>query len=563
MPTYLDIVTALPKIGNGSKSATRSFLVKRIAYALDASEDLRTITVTDPDYGAVPLYVVQNRRLYEFDSADTTTAHDGTTCLVSADGLRYKIDDYQLPYSVKSKTLTAPPASPTIGDNYIIAAAATGAWASHDNEIATYTSRGWQFAIIPQGRSLYNEADQSFYYRNEAGSWTRGVGALPFSANSVPLSARIGAGASGIIKVENQTTNSPPGSRITGGTPTVPLGGTSANINDNTTSTTSTTSALGDLSAAAIASRIIAKIDFGSSKSLTGIEAKQLRLSTGTGTAGLYYSTDGTSWTQLSTNLSLTSTATDFVRTGSVTARYVAVILAQANYSTATATLSDINGYDSTIVASVGTAYIIGSAPFGPWAGNPGKVAICELANTFTIYSPAAGDEVYDKALTYPVAFDGTQWSSARGAIIQMPAPKVTLDTSNTTESGSGPAYTYSNTSPPGTSYRHLRDDAGVAIAAKRFGAVGDENLIFQWEGRASMTGTGNFTFGLLRDSESTAIAWCDKAFNTGTQETVLRFIVPATDLLSHTYKIFCVMNPSSDRPITFAHRQFTVMEKV
>lgn len=258
MTTYLDIVGAIPASGSVSKSLTRDALVKRAAYCLDDSEDLRTITVIDPDFGALPLYVMQQRRLFQYDSTDTTTAHDGTTCLVSAEGKRYKIDDFKYPWSVKSKTLTAPPGSPSIGDSYIVAVAATGAWAGKDNQIATYSSRSWLFSASPEGRHVYNEADGAFWYINESGSWIRGPGSLPFASESIPLSALIGCGASLLIRAINQTTNTPP------------------------------------------------------------------------------------------------------------------------------------------ISPSIGDCYIIGSTPTGAWAGNTGKVAICESGTSFTIYTPQDGDRIYD-----------------------------------------------------------------------------------------------------------------------------------------------------------------------
>lgn len=54
--------------------------------------------------------------------------------------------------SVKDRDLTAPPAEPADGDRYIVAAAATGAWAGHDTQIAHYVSpTGWQFYAPARG----------------------------------------------------------------------------------------------------------------------------------------------------------------------------------------------------------------------------------------------------------------------------------------------------------------------------------------------------------------------------------------------------------------------------
>lgn len=52
-----------------------------------------------------------------------------------------------LPNGYVSKSLTAPPASLTENDKYIVAANATGAWEGHDNQIAYYdlANKYWEF----------------------------------------------------------------------------------------------------------------------------------------------------------------------------------------------------------------------------------------------------------------------------------------------------------------------------------------------------------------------------------------------------------------------------------
>lgn len=136
-------------------------------------------------------------------------------------------------------------------------------------------------------------------------------------------------------------------SRLSGGTATMPLGGTAADINDGSAGTTSTTSGLGNLAGASVASRIIARIDYGSSRVISKIEAVGYK-DNGAGTnAGhqLVYSTDGTNWTQLGSSITTNQTATTFSATGNVTARYIAVAAAAINWSTITASLGGLNGY--------------------------------------------------------------------------------------------------------------------------------------------------------------------------------------------------------------------------
>lgn len=141
--------------------------------------------------------------------------------------------------------------------------------------------------------------------------------------------------------------------RITGATPSVSGGGTAANVNDNNTGTTVAWTP-GNLAAAAVNSRRFATLDFGSNKTVVMIEAKQSRVSAGAPAAdGLYYSTDGSNWTLLGATFAISTTPTDFQRTGSVTARYVAYVVSQTNYSTITATLSDLNAYEAGTPTSV------------------------------------------------------------------------------------------------------------------------------------------------------------------------------------------------------------------
>jgi len=51
--------------------------------------------------------------------------------------------------SVISSTLTAPPATPSEGDRYIVAASATGAWAGWDGSVAHFSGGAW-LRLIPQ-----------------------------------------------------------------------------------------------------------------------------------------------------------------------------------------------------------------------------------------------------------------------------------------------------------------------------------------------------------------------------------------------------------------------------
>ncbi len=62
--------------------------------------------------------------------------------------------------SVIDRDLTAPPGSPTNGDRYIPAATATGDWATHEDEIATYWD-GWLFTIAVDGFRFFVEDEHA------------------------------------------------------------------------------------------------------------------------------------------------------------------------------------------------------------------------------------------------------------------------------------------------------------------------------------------------------------------------------------------------------------------
>jgi hypothetical protein len=73
--------------------------------------------------------------------------------------------------SVLDKDLTAPPANPTKGDRYIVGIGATGAWAGHEGDIATYTT-SWEFTVKKVGMACYVLDENKVYVGwTTAGTW--------------------------------------------------------------------------------------------------------------------------------------------------------------------------------------------------------------------------------------------------------------------------------------------------------------------------------------------------------------------------------------------------------
>lgn len=70
---------------------------------------------------------------------------------------------------VLDKDLTEPPASPSDGDRYIVAADATSDWADQDNKIAMYIGNAWAFKEAPDGTRAH-VLDEGDDYRYSATS---------------------------------------------------------------------------------------------------------------------------------------------------------------------------------------------------------------------------------------------------------------------------------------------------------------------------------------------------------------------------------------------------------
>lgn len=76
--------------------------------------------------------------------------------------------------SVKDRDLIAPPGSPTSGDTYIVAASATGAWASHDGHVAVWDGSTWAFYTPRIGWVAYVEDEEKLIAYKAAG-WSAGI----------------------------------------------------------------------------------------------------------------------------------------------------------------------------------------------------------------------------------------------------------------------------------------------------------------------------------------------------------------------------------------------------
>lgn len=76
--------------------------------------------------------------------------------------------------SVKDRNLTAPPASPTDGDRYIIPSGATGAWAGKTDQIAVRVAGAWEYYVPKVGWLVYIE-DESVLSVYKSSGWAAGI----------------------------------------------------------------------------------------------------------------------------------------------------------------------------------------------------------------------------------------------------------------------------------------------------------------------------------------------------------------------------------------------------
>ena len=75
--------------------------------------------------------------------------------------------------AIEEPPRASPPASPSLGAAYIVAASPTGAWTGKAQCLAAYTSGGWRFAAPTDGMAAYDKLSSTWaLYR--AGGWELG-----------------------------------------------------------------------------------------------------------------------------------------------------------------------------------------------------------------------------------------------------------------------------------------------------------------------------------------------------------------------------------------------------
>jgi hypothetical protein len=191
-----------------TKALIRAWAVGRLPYHIDAAENPQVFDPTDG--GEVVPVITYLNKLFWYDAADTTTAHDGVSTLVTAGGERFKVADAGelYPLSVLDKDLNTPPGSPSIGDAYIVGPAPN--WAANSDDIAIFTARSWEFITAARGRLVEVEDESAsttaVYYAWNGTAWVLALDPV----DQEIVSSNLNDGIRKDWIVENQTTNTPP-----------------------------------------------------------------------------------------------------------------------------------------------------------------------------------------------------------------------------------------------------------------------------------------------------------------------------------------------------------------
>lgn len=163
-------------------------IVANVPQPFASASDVPSWTATPSQTpGVTPGAILVAGTVFMLDPLDTTSWHDGVLVCVSADGKRYKSYEFGT-YAVESKTVSAPPilTASVYNKAWIVPAAATGAWAGHDGEIAIASGRGWVFLDAFPGIMVYVIDADNYFHVDAAGAWVSGSGSPTAGSVSLP-----------------------------------------------------------------------------------------------------------------------------------------------------------------------------------------------------------------------------------------------------------------------------------------------------------------------------------------------------------------------------------------
>lgn len=134
----------------------------------------------DAYYTANPLELVDGAQCWIWwpdppDSLDRQVYNlAGTVWISETSSVTVDVErHYQIAINIQ---LVDPPAGPVEGDIYVVAGlggTATGLWATHEEEIATFTAGNWGFKTAHIGEIVYSQSDNRSYRYDETFTWVR------------------------------------------------------------------------------------------------------------------------------------------------------------------------------------------------------------------------------------------------------------------------------------------------------------------------------------------------------------------------------------------------------
>jgi len=201
MATELEV--GFPAGGAANRNAFLSGLAASVIYPIKDVAVFEAEDITLTPFGAVMF----DGSIYDYDSTDTVTASDAGVTTIVASGRRYKIKEHvKAQGSVISSALDTPPASPTLGDSYIIPVAPLGDWAAHARKIAVFTARGWEYTTPMPGMLFWVEDQGGYSHYSSAGEWVSGLPAISTADSSI---YSIALNEPFIFRVEGTATSEP------------------------------------------------------------------------------------------------------------------------------------------------------------------------------------------------------------------------------------------------------------------------------------------------------------------------------------------------------------------
>jgi len=99
-----------------------------------------------------------------------TADGDAATLAWTNDQITQRLQGLSWQSPVIDKDLTAPPGSPSTGDRYIVASPATGAWSTHEDDIAEWDGAAWEFTTPLEGYTC-RVMDENNNYQYSGSAW--------------------------------------------------------------------------------------------------------------------------------------------------------------------------------------------------------------------------------------------------------------------------------------------------------------------------------------------------------------------------------------------------------